>query len=130
MLSSFSSMQGLIETIFGFGLCVGPAVGAALYSVGGANAFTFPFVVLGGLLFISALITMCMLPNLKSKVEDEKVDDASHRGLWKLLQLPEVMLFAASMVAGTMGNSFLSATLEPHLRQVSCLLPIKQQSMD
>lgn len=48
-----------LETFFGLGLIVGPMVGGALYSVGG---YFLPFVVLGSVLFITALLTILILP--------------------------------------------------------------------
>ncbi|CAG7821702.1 unnamed protein product, partial [Allacma fusca] len=43
-----------LETFFGLGLIVGPTVGGALYQKGG---FTLPFVVMGGLLLVVAVLT-------------------------------------------------------------------------
>lgn len=48
-----------METFFGLGLIVGPMVGGGLYSVGG---YYLPFVVLGGALFVTAILTLCVLP--------------------------------------------------------------------
>lgn len=41
------------------GLIVGPMVGGTLYAVGG---YYLPFVVLGSALFVTALLTACVLP--------------------------------------------------------------------
>ena len=48
-----------METFFGLGLIVGPMVGGALYTIGG---YFLPFVVLGFSLFLTDLITLCVLP--------------------------------------------------------------------
>lgn len=48
-----------LETFFGLGLIVGPMVGGLLYSVGG---YYLPFVSLGLCLFLTAVVTMCVLP--------------------------------------------------------------------
>lgn len=48
-----------LETFFGLGLIVGPMVGGFLYQLGG---YFLPFVTLGLLLFVTAAITMCILP--------------------------------------------------------------------
>ncbi|KAJ6636068.1 MFS-type transporter SLC18B1, partial [Pseudolycoriella hygida] len=48
-----------LETFFGLGLIVGPMVGGTLYSLGG---YFLPFVVLGSALFVTALLTACVLP--------------------------------------------------------------------
>lgn len=49
-----------LETFFGLGLIVGPMVGGALYQLGG---YFLPFVTLGMLLFLTAVITLCVLPH-------------------------------------------------------------------
>lgn len=48
-----------METFFGLGLIVGPMVGGTLYAKGG---YFLPFVVLGSALFVTALLTACVLP--------------------------------------------------------------------
>lgn len=41
-------------------------------------------------------------------------------GLLRILRIPAVLLAAYSVFAASLTIEFLSATLEPHLRQVSC----------
>lgn len=55
----FSHAQASLETFFGLGLIAGPMVGGILYSVGG---YYLPFVSLGILLLVVAILTMCILP--------------------------------------------------------------------
>ncbi|KAK9503715.1 hypothetical protein O3M35_010217 [Rhynocoris fuscipes] len=99
-----------LETFFGLGLIVGPTVGGALYEMGG---YTTPFVVLGSVLFLSAVMTLFVLPD-----HAEHEIDTSHSGsLRKVLKIPGVLLAAISIVVTSMSIGFLSATLEPHLRQ-------------
>lgn len=57
-----------LETFFGLGLIVGPMVGGFLYSLGG---YYLPFVTLGLLLFLTAIITMCILPKHDGSVQQE-----------------------------------------------------------
>ncbi|XP_015365158.1 PREDICTED: MFS-type transporter SLC18B1-like [Diuraphis noxia] len=99
-----------LETFFGLGLIVGPTVGGALYQVGG---FVTPFLVLGSTLFLSAVMTAFVLPDHPNRRNDV-TSDAS---LLKVLKIPGIMLAAASIIVTSMSIGFLSATLEPHLRQ-------------
>uniref|UniRef100_A0A8D8SSK7 MFS-type transporter SLC18B1 n=1 Tax=Cacopsylla melanoneura TaxID=428564 RepID=A0A8D8SSK7_9HEMI len=99
-----------LETFFGLGLIVGPTVGGALYQWGN---FMTPFVVLGFLLFLSALMTMFVLPDHQPREPDESTGGK----LIQALKIPGVFLSAASIVVTSMSIGFLQATLEPHLRQ-------------
>uniref|UniRef100_A0A0A9WX84 MFS-type transporter C6orf192 n=1 Tax=Lygus hesperus TaxID=30085 RepID=A0A0A9WX84_LYGHE len=99
-----------LETFFGLGLIVGPTVGGALYEIGG---YTTPFVVLGSALFLSAVMTAFVLPDHAEHDVDKKHD----ANLTSVLRIPGVLLAAGSIVVTSMSIGFLSATLEPHLRQ-------------
>ncbi|CAH1399278.1 unnamed protein product [Nezara viridula] len=99
-----------LETFFGLGLIVGPTVGGALYEAGG---YTTPFVVLGSALFLSAIMTWFVLPDHS----DHEVDSTHGGSLTQVLRIPGVLLAACSIIVTSMSIGFLSATLEPHLRQ-------------
>lgn len=99
-----------LETFFGLGLIVGPTVGGALYQWGN---FMTPFVVLGFMLFLSALMTMFVLPDHQEREPDEQTGAK----MLQALKLPGVFLAALSIVITSMSIGFLQATLEPHLRQ-------------
>lgn len=99
-----------LETFFGLGLIVGPMVGGALYAVGG---YFLPFVVLGSSLFVTALLTACVLPRHPNE------RDAGQLGasLRSVLRIPGVLVCALGICATSTSIGFLGATLEPHLRQ-------------
>ncbi|XP_073985292.1 MFS-type transporter SLC18B1-like [Rhodnius prolixus] len=99
-----------LETFFGLGLIVGPTVGGALYEIGG---YTTPFLVLGSVLFLSAIMTAFVLPDHA----EHEIDTKQSGSLKKVLKIPGVLLAAVSIVVTSMSIGFLSATLEPHLRQ-------------
>lgn len=119
-----------LETFFGLGLIVGPMVGGLLYSIGG---YYLPFVSLGLLLLLTALITMCILP----KHDNVVLEESSKGMLWILIEcrmnciilvpflatvqflmkIPGVLVCALSIMATSASIGFLGATLEPHLRQ-------------
>lgn len=62
-----------LETFFGLGLIVGPMVGGLLYSIGG---YYLPFLSLGLLLLLTAVITMFILPK-----HDDVVQQESSKGM-------------------------------------------------
>lgn len=70
-----------LETFFGLGLIVGPMVGGLLYSIGG---YYLPFVSLGLLLLLTAVITMCILPK-----HDDVVQHESSKGMLLIFLLVE-----------------------------------------
>lgn len=84
-------------------------VGGALYSLGG---YFLPFVVLGSALFTTALITLCVLP------KHPKDTDNRDRGpsIKTVLRIPGVLICSLGICATSTSIGFLSATLEPHLR--------------
>jgi len=99
-----------LETFFGLGLIVGPTVGGALYQLGG---YELPFLVLGSCLFLSAVMTFIVLPDHG----DREVDAQTGASLLEVMRIPGVFLAACSIVVTSMSIGFLTATLEPHLRQ-------------
>nr|XP_031841596.1 MFS-type transporter SLC18B1-like [Nomia melanderi] len=99
-----------LETFFGLGLIVGPTVGGALFQVGG---YTTPFAVLGFALFITAVMTIFILPVHPNSSETTHATG----GVTKVLRIPGVLVATSSIIATSMSIGFLQATLEPHLRQ-------------
>uniref|UniRef100_A0A182QYW8 Major facilitator superfamily (MFS) profile domain-containing protein n=1 Tax=Anopheles farauti TaxID=69004 RepID=A0A182QYW8_9DIPT len=100
-----------LETCFGLGLIVGPMVGGALYTVGG---YYLPFVVLGSALFVTAILTLCILPKHPNEEQPNREKSAS---LLTVLKIPGVVVCALAICATSASIGFLSATMEPHLRQ-------------
>ncbi|XP_041763407.1 MFS-type transporter SLC18B1-like [Anopheles merus] len=100
-----------LETCFGLGLIVGPMVGGALYTVGG---YYLPFVVLGSALFVTAILTLCILPKHPNEQQPNREKSAS---LLAVLKIPGVVVCALAISATSASIGFLSATMEPHLRQ-------------
>ncbi|ODM97424.1 MFS-type transporter SLC18B1 [Orchesella cincta] len=102
-----------LETLYGVGLIIGPSLGGALYEVGG---FTAPFAFVGLCLISVALSTPWLLPNGKS-MDGGDCKDTEGFGIFSILKLPAVQLAAVNIWMATNSLGFLSATLEPHLRQ-------------
>lgn len=109
-LQLYGHFKASLETFFGLGLIVGPMVGGALYAVGG---YFLPFAVLGSCLFITAMLTACVLPKHPAE------RDAGQAGpsMKNVLRQPGVLVCAIGICATSTSIGFLGATLEPHLRQ-------------
>jgi len=100
---------GTLETFFGLGIIAGPTIGGALYEVGG---YTLPFVSLGVFLLVGSVVTFFILPNQDSEVFSDKVPS-----MLSVLKIPAITIAAMSLFVSAASIGFLSATLEPHLRQ-------------
>ncbi|XP_071449260.1 MFS-type transporter SLC18B1-like [Hetaerina americana] len=122
-----------LETFFGLGLIAGPSIGGFLYQIGG---YKTPFMVMGGVLLSTAALTFCILPAFNHSSDDKNETTESNSeagvkspkfaslqpnkdGLLAALSLPPVFLDCLSIAATSLSLGFISATLEPHLRQFS-----------
>ncbi|XP_018013492.2 MFS-type transporter SLC18B1-like [Hyalella azteca] len=103
-----ASAFATLETFFALGLIAGPVVGGALYELGG---FTLPFVVLGCLLMVAAVVVWYFLP-----VEGSRTRSTSRYSVFSLLKKPKIFLYAFTTMSGSLSVGFLFATLEPHIR--------------
>jgi len=112
--ASIATTFACLETFFGLGLIVGPTLGGLLFQIGG---YILPFAVLGGVLILASCLTHFLLP-------DCYYPDVPHGdGLLKILRIPSILLASFSVFCASIAIGFLSATLEPHLRQFN-LSPI------
>ncbi|CRK90664.1 CLUMA_CG004365, isoform A [Clunio marinus] len=107
---SVGTTFAMLETFFGLGLIVGPMVGGVLYQVDG---YYLPFVVLGSSLFTCAILTYLVLPS-----HPPDPNDGNGRGsMLTVVKIPGVLVCTFGIVATSASIGFISATLEPHLRQ-------------
>lgn len=81
------------------------------------GGFTTPFAFTGIALVLVALVTTWLLPEGES-MNGGDCKDSEGIGILQILKLPAVQLSALNIWMGTNSSGFLSATLEPHLRQV------------
>jgi len=109
---SVATVFALVEMSFGVGMIVGPTAGGALYQVGG---YILPFVVLGGLLIIQALISLKTLPVL-SKPSRGSPQNSGY-GICKALSIPSVAIVTFAVFSGSIAVGALQTTLERHLSQ-------------
>lgn len=101
---------GFTETCIGVGMSIGPAIGGALYAVGG---FGLPFFTLGGCVI---LIVPCCWYILRN-VEDPKVVLSTSVSYKKLLSMPHVVVVCVILAVASQAQGFIDPTLEPHMRQ-------------
>lgn len=107
----------IVETFFGIGLIAGPAVGGALYELGG---FTLPFITLGLLLCTASVSVWYFLP--EEEIGNRSTTEKS--SVFVLLKRPRIFLAACTTAAASISVSFLQATLEPHIRPMN-LTPLQ-----
>ncbi|KAK9879739.1 hypothetical protein WA026_006799 [Henosepilachna vigintioctopunctata] len=109
--NSIGSVLGILETFVGLGMSTGPAIGGALYSLGG---FILPFLVLAIAMVVTVPLNLFLLPN----VEDCSMSNKS-TSFFKLIKIKEVLVVGLVIVFTSSTWAFLDPTLEPHLRQFS-----------
>ncbi|GIY66998.1 MFS-type transporter SLC18B1 [Caerostris darwini] len=101
---------GFTETCIGIGMSIGPAIGGALYAVGG---FGLPFFALGG--FVVLIVPLCWF--LLRNVKDPAVVFSPAVSYRKLLSMPHVIVVCLILAVASQAQGFIDPTLEPHMRQ-------------
>eukprot|EP00095_Tigriopus_kingsejongensis_P008420 maker-scaffold1403_size43014-snap-gene-0.10 protein:Tk08420 transcript:maker-scaffold1403_size43014-snap-gene-0.10-mRNA-1 annotation:"chromaffin granule amine transporter" len=109
------------QTFFGLGYMLGPAVGAALYEVGG---FMFPFILVGAISTTLSLLLIVTIPDvdqgrtneLDQPLNPDPEDTSNNLGLSTLLSCPRIVLAFFDLFCTLCGNGMLESMLEPHLR--------------
>jgi hypothetical protein len=89
-----------------------------------------PFIVMGGTLFASALISCIVLHRTDEPSDDDGKAPSSSSGakVLRLLSHPSIAITSFGIVATASGVGFLCALLEPHLRQVIIISCVTQHS--
>lgn len=108
--NSVGTSFATLETLFGCGLIVGPMIGGALYSIGG---YYLPFVVLGSALFTCAIMTLLVLPDRENGMSE----NSEQGSMLKVFKIPGIVVCCLGIGSTSASIGFISATLEPHLRQ-------------
>lgn len=106
--NDMSTINGMLETAIGVGMCVGPAMGVWLYSVGG---FSLPFIVLGAFMLLTIPICWITFPTDVKPSED----DAPPAGLISILMTPGVLISFIILAVTAMSQSMLYPSLQPHM---------------
>uniref|UniRef100_A0A2C9LRP1 Major facilitator superfamily (MFS) profile domain-containing protein n=1 Tax=Biomphalaria glabrata TaxID=6526 RepID=A0A2C9LRP1_BIOGL len=98
----------LLETADGIGLMVGPALGGALYELGG---YGLGFYVLGGLTLATGGIMIFLLPETQDAHQERKGK------VLTLLKSPFIWFSVFSIAVASLGIMFLDPTFSKHLKQ-------------
>lgn len=106
--------EASLETLVGIDFIVGPTAGGALYEIGG---FSLPFYVVGATLLVAGLGSLFVLPGIETATGDDGQEQKGI-GILSILKIPEVALAALSIVSTSTSMGYITATLEPHIRQV------------
>lgn len=105
-----ATIYSIQQTVFGTGLVAGPTVGGSLYQLAG---FPMPFVFIGVLLLLSALIIHYLLPPPDDMNEAGRKTGELLKFWWNMgVVLNACCIFVTFLIIG-----FNAAVLEPHLRQ-------------
>lgn len=113
--TSVGTVVSLTQTMFGFGMILGPAVGGFLFHAGG---FATPFITVGTILMISSLISACVIPTSKDLLLEESIPrSGGSKGLLKLIQIPVIWVAILTVAAGNASVGYIQVTLEPFIRE-------------
>ncbi|XP_068211075.1 MFS-type transporter SLC18B1-like [Palaemon carinicauda] len=104
-------VNGMMETAVGIGMCVGPAVGVWLYSIGG---FGLPFYGLGGFLVLCAFISYLTFPS----DEIDTLPHAERGGVLRVLCRTEAILSLVILCVTATCLALLYPTLQPHMNKL------------
>lgn len=122
---------GFTETCVGFGMSMGPAIGAGLYTLGG---YGLPFYVLGGFILLNIPLCWFLIEPIDMTPPQKKTDSSETDDIFKqieekilkrkqktsylsLVTIPEVAVVAVVVAVVSQSAGFLDPTLEPHFRQ-------------
>lgn len=112
-----NTVNGMLETAVGVGMCVGPAVGVWLYSLGG---FCLPFYGLGSFILLTVPVNMLTFPK-RGDISPELIQDAERApvsealGLTSILKRPGAVLPLAILSVTAVCLAVLYPTLQPHM---------------
>lgn len=104
-----STVFGIIETSVGVGMSIGPALGGALYSVGG---FGLPFYILGSCVLSTFPICWFIMKDIQVQALETRKES-----YFTLLKIPQVIIVSLILVVGSQSQGFVEPTLEPHMRK-------------
>ncbi|KAF0309124.1 MFS-type transporter SLC18B1 [Amphibalanus amphitrite] len=119
-----NSAMSLVEGMIGAGLCLGPAVGGAMYALGGYGA---PFYTLGVLLLATAAASLVLMPTVtdRSTRTTEKGDRGSSylEMLGLVLATADNWLIFAALLVAAMNWTAMDPSMEPYMHAVLGIQP-------
>lgn len=109
--NQMSLVLGILETCVGVGYMAGPLLGGSLYEVGG---FKLPFIVVGSVLMLSAVLAFVLVPRVEGVRESKRFVG--------LFGVPNAVLAYALIVTAQYGMTSLDPTLAKDLLSVDSSL--------
>ncbi|GAB6023306.1 hypothetical protein CHUAL_008109 [Chamberlinius hualienensis] len=107
--NSLATDLAAVETSFGIGVIVGPAIGGFLFDVGG---FSLPFFVIGGILMVLGFFNIFLFRNIDLCDVHES---GSRPKLSTVFSNPYIIINCYSIFAAAVNLGYLQAFLQPHL---------------
>ncbi|XP_061173557.1 MFS-type transporter SLC18B1-like [Saccostrea echinata] len=104
-----ATVFGVLETFSGLGLIVGPAVGGALYQLGG---FGLPFFVVGSIAVLNGVLGYFLLGHIDDSPRPKT------KSILHLLKNPYTWVIALTISAGSFSLGFLDPTLALHVEKL------------
>ncbi len=66
------------------------------------------------------IISSLIMPKIE-KITMENGEEEQGHNIWSILKIPSIFLCACSIISTSMSMGYVTAILEPHIRQVSPL---------
>jgi len=112
--SKVSTVMSWTEMLFGFGYMIGPALGSALYSIGG---FPLPFLSVGTFGLLVAIALYFVVPDVQANANDSPDDNRKVLNLRGIAKSPSILLPYLDNFFCFCGNGMIESMLEPHLKR-------------
>ena len=105
-------VYSICDAMLGLGYTIGPMIGSFLYEYGG---FVLPFLVCGGAILVTGVISLVTCHNLIKEAESEKSPSSKSSSMLPILSNFDAALSLLSVVAATFTVGFMESCLELHL---------------
>ncbi|KAF0306435.1 MFS-type transporter SLC18B1 [Amphibalanus amphitrite] len=122
--SRMNSAISVVQGMYGGGMCLGPALGGALYTLGG---YGLPFYTLGVLLAYTAAVSLALMPPSADRPAD-KTEGGCRRQTYRAMMVPVIssadnwLILITLVLIGANWNA-PDANLEPYVNQVLGIQP-------
>ena len=113
-----STALGIMEVFTAGGLCVGPALGGALFDAGG---YQLPFIVLGSVTLAQLPLLLWLLPSDQARRDDAAQASSKKKAeatQLQMIKVPGVLVGLGANVIGMSAFACLEPTLSPQFKTV------------
>ena len=119
-----NSAISVVEGMYGGGLCLGPALGGAMYSLGGYGA---PFYTLGSLLLLTAAASLVLMPTVTDESAGKTENDGEERSyrdmLWMVFSASDSWLLLTTLALYAVNWNAIDFNIEPYAHHTLGLQP-------